>query len=84
MKPLHEQELDDARQKLAVNGRAAEDFTFDVSFMEPDPDGAGMYTVRYEVSVSNGATGKSGTYFGGIGSRWVDAFEEDLKDGQYD
>ncbi len=70
MKPLQEQELGEARKKLASHGRAVDDFAFDVSFMEPDPDGGGMYTERYEVSVSNGAIGKSCTYIGGIGMRW--------------
>lgn len=84
MKPLHEHELDEARQKLAATGRNADDFAFDLTFMEPDPDGGGMYTVRYEVTVTNGATGQSGAYIGGIGMHWVEAFEEDLKAGEYD
>ena len=84
MKPLHEQEIDDARQKLAESGRNADDFAFDVQFMEPDPDGGGMYTVRYEIAATNGATGKTGGYMGGIGLDWVSAFEEELNDGGYD
>ena len=83
MKPLHEQEVEDARQRVAASGRSADDFRFDVKFMEPDPDGGGMFTVRYEITVTNDATGKSGGYIGGIGMDWVDAFEEELKDGEF-
>lgn len=84
MKPLHEQEIEEARQKLASSGRSADDFAFDVEFMEPDPDGGGMYTVRYEITVTNNSNGKSRGYIGGIGVHWVDAFEEALSEGAYD
>lgn len=84
MKPLHEQELDEARHKVTSSGRNADDFAFDVQFMEPDPDGGGMYTVRYEVTATNSVTGKSGGYIGGIGMDWVSAFEEQLNEGEYD
>lgn len=84
MKPLHEQEFDEARQKLEAIGRNVDDFAFDVLFMEPDPDGGGMYTVRYEVSVTNRETGKSGGYIGGIGLDWVSVFEQEVSDGEFD
>ncbi|RYG30574.1 MAG: hypothetical protein EON93_14555 [Burkholderiales bacterium] len=83
MTPLHEQEIEDAREKVTASGGNADDFRFDVAFMEPDPDGGGMYTVRYEITATNGATGKSGGYMGGIGLEWVSVFEEELAEGKY-
>ncbi len=84
MTPLHEQEIEDARDKVTASGRNADDFAFDVAFLEPDPDGGGMYTVRYEITATNGTTGKSGGYMGGIGLEWVSVFEEELAQGGFD
>lgn len=84
MKPLHEKEIDQARESIAASGRDPDAFIFDVSFMEPDPDGGGMFTVRYEVTVANSATGKSVGYIGGIGLDWVAAFTEELGEGVFD
>ena len=83
MKPLHEKEIDQAKESIAASGRDPDAFTFDVSFMEPDPDGGGMFTVRYEVTVTNTETGKSEGYIGGIGLDWVGAFEADLGEGAF-
>ena len=83
MQPLHEREIEDAKKKLAVLGRNLADFSFDVEFMEPDPDGGGMYTVRYAVAVANSATMRTASYIGGIGMDWVDAFEEAVKAGEF-
>ena len=41
MKPLHEKEIDQAKDIVAASDRAPATFAFDVSFMEPEPDGAG-------------------------------------------
>lgn len=84
MKPLHEREIDEARERLAQSGRDPAVFTFDLAFMEPDPDGGGMFTVRYEVTVTHSANGKSAGYIGGIGLDWVSAFIEELGGGGFD
>jgi len=83
MKPLHEKEIDQAKDIVAESGRDPDAFTFDVSFMEPDPDGGGMFTVRYEVTVTNTANDKSEGYIGGIGLDWVGAFAIDLGEGVF-
>jgi hypothetical protein len=84
MNPLHEQEIEEAKERIVAAHRVASDFAFNVSFMEPDPDGGGMFTVRYEITVTNSATDKSAGYIGGIGLDWVSAFEEDLGEGAFD
>lgn len=84
MKPLHEQEIEAAKDKVSASGRDPAAFDFAVAFMEPDPDGGGMFTVRNEVTVTNGASGRSEGYIGGIGLDWVSAFEEDLGGGAFD
>ncbi len=83
MKPLHEKEIDQAREFLAESGRKPDDYSFDVNFMEPDPDGGGMFTVRYEVTVTGPKDGASGQYIGGIGLDWVAAFAEELGEGTF-
>jgi hypothetical protein len=84
MRPLHEQEIEAAKERIAATGRDQGHFAFDLAFMEPDPDGGGMFTVRYEVTVTNDASGKSAGYIGGIGLDWVSAFDTDLGDGLFD
>jgi len=84
MQPLHEIELDDAKQRLAAHGRDPADFDFALSFQEPDPDGGGMYTVYYDIAVTSRKSGKSAGFVGGIGMGWVEAFEEALKGGEFD
>ena len=83
MKPLHQKEIEEAQQIIAESGREPGDFTFEVAFMEPDPDGGGMYTVRYEVTVTNSANGKESGYIGGIGLDWLGALKEDLGEGLF-
>ncbi len=84
MRPLHELEIEEAQERIVAAERDASDFAFETAFMEPDPDGGGMFTVRYEVTVSRESTGKSAGYIGGIGLDWVSAFEADLADGEFD
>ena len=84
MKPMHEQEIEEAKERIATAHRDASDFAFEVAFMEPDPDGGGMFTVRYEVTVTLASTGKSAGYIGGIGFDWVSVFEADLTEGVFD
>jgi hypothetical protein len=84
MKPLHEREIDEARAQVAQSGRDPADFAFDLAFMEPDPDGGGMFTVRYEVTVTRASSGRTEGYIGGIGLDWVAAFAEDLGGGGFD
>jgi hypothetical protein len=84
MQQLHEIELEDAKQRIAASGRNPEDFDFRLEFQEPDPDGGGMFTVYYDITATNTKTGKSAGFVGGIGMGWVDAFEEALKQGEFD
>ena len=81
---LYEIELRDAIARLIALGRKEEDFTFDVSFLPPDPDGGGMFTVRYEVTITNKATSRSLSAIGGIGLDWVGYFENALADAHFD
>jgi len=83
MKPLHEKEIDQAKHIVAESGRDPGAFAFDVSFMEPDPDGGGMFTVRYEVTVTNMSNDKREGYIGGIGLDWVGAFTSDMGEGAF-
>lgn len=80
----YEMELVDAANRLAGNGRSTSDFSFQMSYVAPDPDGAGMFTVEYEVTILNNKTSKSLIVIGGIGHNWVDLFESHLKDGYFD
>ena len=84
MKPLHEQEIEQAKERVSASGRAPDGFDFAVSFMEPGPDGGGMFTVRYEVTVTNAGSGRRGSYIGGIGLDWVAAFADDLVESAFD
>ncbi len=81
---FHEMELEDARKRLAAAGRNPGDFTFDLRFLPPDPDGGGMFTVQYEIRAANTATGKVLTGIGGIGMGWVEFFDQALKSGYFD
>ncbi len=84
MKPMHEQELEEAKERIAAAHRDVSTYAFDLAFLEPDPDGGGMFTLRYEVTVTNNESGKTVGYIGGIGLDWVAAFEEDLGGGAFD
>jgi hypothetical protein len=81
---LYETELKDARARLAALGRDPESFAVAMEFLPPDPDGGGMFTVHYEVTVENTANGKGARFIGGIGMRWVDYFEDEVKAGTFD
>ncbi len=80
---LYEMELAEAKKRLAAAGRDAGDFDFAMTLQPPDPDGGGMWTVRYDVLVTDKTTGKSIKPIGGIGLRWVDAFEAALEAGRF-
>lgn len=84
MEQLHEIELEEAKQLLGENGRDPADFDFKLEFQPPDPDGGGMFTVYYDILVTNAKSGKSAGFVGGIGMGWVQAFEEALKNGEFD
>jgi hypothetical protein len=81
---MYEDELEQAKRRLAANGRNVDDFSFEMSYMEPDPDGGGMFTVQYEVRILNKPTDKGLLAIGGIGSDWVGYFEEALNEGFFD
>jgi hypothetical protein len=81
---LWDMELEDARRRIAAAGKRPEDFAFDRTFLPPDPDGAGMFTVQYEVRATYAPTDSCLRAIGGIGMGWVDYFEEALKDGYFD
>ena len=84
MQQLHEIELEEARKLLAANGRDPADFDFQLQFQAPDPDGGGMFTVYYDIAVTNAKNGRTAGFVGGIGMGWVAAFEEALKGGEFD
>lgn len=81
---LYEIEHADAVRKISDHGKNVEEFLFDMSYLAPDPDGAGMFTVQYEVTITNRVTSKSLTLLGGIGSKWPDDFEYALQAGYFD
>ena len=81
---LYQKELEDAVERIRSAGRDPDDFAFDMAYQEPDPDGGGMFTVRYDVVVTRRASGKSFTSVGGIGLRWVDEFDHALRSGRFD
>lgn len=79
----HEMELAEARKRIAAAGRNPDDFTFDLNFLPPDPDGAGMFTVQYEICATDKVSGHKLTGVGGIGMGWGDLFEQALKTGYF-
>ena len=81
---LFEIEIGNAAKRVKDSGRAPESFEFSVKHLQPDPDGGGMFTARYEVTCTNIKTGKSLVLLGGIGLAWVDDFAEDLAQGYFD
>jgi len=80
----HEREIEQARARLTELGRNADDFTFDVDFLPPDPDGGGMFTIQYEVTITNRKTSKALAAMGGIGWDWLGEFEQALQGGALD
>lgn len=81
---LYEMEREKAGEILAASGRSPDHFSFAVSYLPPDPDGAGMYTVRYEVTIANDRTARRLVTVGGIGLDWVGDFSEALSEGHFD
>lgn len=81
---MYEGELQQALQRLAARGRDEHDFSFEMQYQPPDPDGGGMFTVRYEIEIRQLRSSKSLTLLGGIGLSWVDAFDRALADGRFD
>jgi hypothetical protein len=81
---LYEMECEKALRVLAAHGREPDDFTIERSFLPPDPDGGGMFTVQYEVIVTNQRTDKAIGAIGGIGFDWVAVFADALDEGLLD
>jgi len=81
---LHEIELKNAVDRLRANGRNEDDFIFEMAYLPPDPEGGVMYTMRYEIEITNRKTSKSLNFVGGIGLDWVSFFEEALEGGDFD
>ena len=81
---LYEDELKDAVKRIKASGREAGDFALDMKMFPPDPDGGGMFTIRYQVTISNVKTSKSYETIGGIGLSWVEDLEAVLNDGFFD
>lgn len=81
---IYEMELEKAIQRLEANGRDKDDFSFEMSYLPPDPDGGGMFTVQYQIVITDKKTSNSLLAIGGIGSDWVGYFEEALKEGHFD
>jgi hypothetical protein len=81
---LYNQELAQARETIREAGRSPDDFDFAMEFQEPDPDGGGMFTVRYDVTVTCRNTGKQAVMTGGIGLRWVSQFAAAVEQGYFD
>jgi hypothetical protein len=77
-------ERGDAVKRISESGRNKDDFLFHRTYLPPDPDGDGMFTVQYDVTISNKITSKSLNLTGGIGWKWVDHFESELRDGYFD
>ena len=81
---LFEIEIENAKKRVKSSGRAPQSFDFSVKHLEPDPDGGGMFTARYEVTCTNIKTHKTLVLLGGIGLAWVDEFAEELARGFFD
>jgi hypothetical protein len=81
---LYDMELAEAAKRIVNSGRTEDDFAFNRSFLPPDPDGGGMFTVRYQIEIANKKSSKSLMAVGGIGLDWVGYFEEALTEGYFD
>ncbi|HKT76529.1 MAG TPA: hypothetical protein VJQ78_07335 [Sphingobium sp.] len=81
---LYERELIEAKQKIEEAGKSPDDFRFDMSYQEPEPDGGGMFTVRYDVVTTYLPTGKHCTITGGIGLKWVLELADALEAGYFE
>ena len=81
---MYDRELKQAQDKIVETGRSLDDFQFDMVYQEPEPDGGGMFTVMYDVTVTCLPTGKRIVVTGGIGFRWVNEFAYALEEGYFD
>ena len=81
---MYDDELAKAQQLVTASGRDLADFSFEMEYMEPDPDGGGMFTVQYLVTILNTKSEKGLRSMGGIGSDWVGHFREELDEGYFD
>jgi hypothetical protein len=81
---LYEIELKKAVDRLRVDGRREDEFSFQMAYLPPDTDGGAMYTVRYEIVIINRKTSISLIAVGGIGLDWVGYFAEALEGGHFD
>ena len=81
---LYERELEAAKSAIRAGGRDADDYSFEMTHLPPDPDGGAMFTMRYEIEISNRRTSKSAVAVGGIGLNWVQDFEAALEEGYFD
>ena len=77
----HEIELEAARSQLKAAGYDRDDFTFRLGFLPPDPDGGGMISVEYQITVANTKSGRVMQGIGGIGMGWGEYFANALKEG---
>ena len=80
---LFQIEVENAKKRVKDSGRDLESFDFAVEHLQPDPDGGGMFTARYEITCTNLKTRSSQTYTGGIGLDWVDDFGYALDRGDF-
>jgi hypothetical protein len=83
-KELYDDELVKAHEGLITRGRTPGDYGIEMEFMEPDPDGGGMFTVQYLVTIVNAKTGKGLRSIGGIGNDWVGHFLAEVDEGYFD
>lgn len=81
---MYETELQEALKRISARGRDKHDFVFKMEYQPPDPDGGGMFTVRYDVEIRHQKTSKSLQLVGGIGLNWVNAFDDALEQGRFD
>lgn len=73
-----------AIQSMVAMGKDPNEFSFDMSYIPPDPDGAGMFTLMYEIIITHLTTHKSIKLIGGIGWQWVDHLMTALQEGDLD
>lgn len=81
---MYDDELVKAHALLVASGRTPGDFGFEMEFLEPDPDGAGMFTVQYLVTIVHTKSEKGMRSIGGIGYDWVSHFKAELDEGYFD
>lgn len=84
MTPIDEIELKAAKARLQARGMAAEDFSFSVTHLPPDPDAFAMFTQRYVITVTRNSNAQALDFLGGIGLDWISSLDEALADGSFD